>query len=761
MKPTRFRLLIKENGYQPIPCRGKIPVLDEWTNLGDATPDDIRAWEPLWVGNTGIITKTTPTFDIDLLDAPTVFDISELIYGRFLEHGEILTRTGKAPKCCILFRTDTPFKKITRKLSHPSGRVEKLEFLCEGQLVIVDGIHPDTRQPYTFPDKHTPLHVKRENLPYIDAARAEQLMDDCAAIAVKHGYELISKISDPDPPTDRGPGDPIPSRSDGNASAYVRAALRQECEALAHMPADSGRNNALNTASMKLHQLVAAGSLSQTEVVTGLIDACLANGLIKDDGIRQVKATIRSGAKKGLSEPRQIPTPPQSNPPPLEPITPPQPQGQGSAQQAYDDVREQRHGKSNGAQLPPLIQSSAQFVKDFRPPDYLIDGVAQRRFLYSLTGKTGTGKTAIALRFAAHVGLGRPIGKLEVDQGRVLYFAGENADDVRARWIALAQHMDFDVNTIDVHFIPRRFKISALRKRIEQEIQTIGEIALVIIDTSAAYFEGDNINDNVQANIHASMLRTLTKLPGGPCVLVNCHPVKNAAADNLLPVGGGAFVNEVDGNLTCTISDSAIEVHWQGKFRGPDFAPLSFVVKSVTHQDLKDSKRRLIPTVIAECLSEQAQEDMARSARYHEDQLLAEIEHSPNVSQAELAKALGWSMKDGQPYKSMVKRRAAKLLAAKLITQDRDGYEITPKGRKALKKDNSEDSPKDAAKDARKDAPKPFSIKKLGLAPSGCECAECHSYDPPIYRIRDGRYPDGEIAMLHEGCAQEWFAPDR
>jgi hypothetical protein len=48
-----------------------------------------------------------------------------------------------------------------------------------------------------------------------------------------------------------------------------------------------------------------------------------------------------------------------------------------------------------------LILSSAQFVSGFVPPDYVIFGLLQRRFLYSLTGKTGAGKTAILLRIAA------------------------------------------------------------------------------------------------------------------------------------------------------------------------------------------------------------------------------------------------------------------------------------------------------------------------------------------------------------------------
>jgi hypothetical protein len=86
----------------------------------------------------------------------------------------------------------------------------------------------------------------------------------------------------------------------------------------------------------------------------------------------------------------------------------------------------------------PLIQSSGEFTSNFTSPDYLIDGLLQRRYLYSLTGRTGSGKTAIGLLIAAQVGLGRPIGKYGVDHGRVLYFAGENPDDIRMRWIAMS-----------------------------------------------------------------------------------------------------------------------------------------------------------------------------------------------------------------------------------------------------------------------------------------------------------------------------------
>src|SRR5262245_43633946 len=79
-----------------------------------------------------------------------------------------------------------------------------------------------------------------------------------------------------------------------------------------------------------------------------------------------------------------------------------------------------------------LILSSREFVAGFVPPDYLVDGLLQRRYVYSLTGPTGSGKTCIVLRIAVHIAMGLALGDMEVEQGRVLFFAGENPDDVRA-----------------------------------------------------------------------------------------------------------------------------------------------------------------------------------------------------------------------------------------------------------------------------------------------------------------------------------------
>lgn len=95
----------------------------------------------------------------------------------------------------------------------------------------------------------------------------------------------------------------VPSVGRVGLSNYGRAALEDECRALASVPIGT-RNHALNRASFALHQLVAGGELDIAEVRNRLIAAATANGLMDDDGPRQVEKTIASGARVGLQNPR-------------------------------------------------------------------------------------------------------------------------------------------------------------------------------------------------------------------------------------------------------------------------------------------------------------------------------------------------------------------------------------------------------------------------------------------------------------------------
>jgi AAA domain len=337
-----------------------------------------------------------------------------------------------------------------------------------------------------------------------------------------------------------------------------------------------------------------------------------------------------------------------------------------------------------------LTLSSAEFVAGFVPPDYLIVGWLQRRFVYSLTAATGDGKTAIALLITMLVAQGFKLGKLSVKRGRVLYFAGENPDDVRMRWMATTQQFALTPEDIDnVHFVPGVFKFTEISERIHQEMAA-RELALVIVDTSASYFETDDENNNMQALAHAKRLRELSRLPGGPTVLICCHPTKNA--ESLVPRGGGAFLNEVDGNLTCKRNDLAVELHWCGKFRGPDFAPMFFQLKVVTHERLKDTEGNLIQTVVALSLSDEGMRDISERRRLDEDQVLLSIDESPRLSSRDRAQQLGWLTKAGDAYHMRVVRIEKNLEKARLITKSRDGWELTKSGQQEVTRIKPQDN---------------------------------------------------------------------
>ena len=637
------RLKLREQGHSPIPVNGKRPLISGWQKLAGATPEDIAAWSVSKSDhtNTGVLTALAPVLDLDIKDADAAEAAERLVRERFGDSGKILIRIGNAPKRAIPFQTAKPFDKISVDLMAPNGDTsQKIELMCSGQQVVVDGIHPDTGKSYTWYGGNL-TEVSRYDLPHLNQAEARMLVQDVVELLVtEHGYTLA-----PSRPKANGNGH---AKADGVADEYATGADDWSFLTDKILKGADLHASIVSLSAKLISSGMKAGAV--INLIQGLMQQSTAP---RDDRywdrFNDIQRAVDSAQK----------------------FTP-------SGDDEYSDT------------LPPPrtfeMMTSAEFSASYEAPDYLIEALLQRQFFYSLTGRTGAGKTAIALLFTALVALGRVLDGRQFEPGRVLYFAGENPTDVRQRWIAMSQQLDFDVDTIDVHFIPGVFKISALQAAIAVEVEKLGGVALVVIDTTAAYFEGDEENSNTQAGAYARMQRSLIKtLPGGPTILALCHPVKSAADDNMLPRGGGAYLNEVDGNLTAIQDDGVVQLHWQGKFRGPDFASIPFHLRTVTHERLKDTKGRLIPTVIAEHMSDLAVEEFKKITLSNEDTVLRLVAADDSLSIAKLATRAGWLTKDGKPNKSMAQRCLSRLKTAKLIRKTRAGYwKLTDAGKQEL-----------------------------------------------------------------------------
>ena len=135
---TTCRKKLLAAGYWPLPVNGKAPPIPGWQDIA-ATNKIIDSWESKYTDatNTGILTGTLPTIDIDIMHTEAAAAIEALAREHFEERGHILVRFGRAPKRAIPLRTDEPFKKIKREFTSPDGGNQQIEVMCDGQQVVV------------------------------------------------------------------------------------------------------------------------------------------------------------------------------------------------------------------------------------------------------------------------------------------------------------------------------------------------------------------------------------------------------------------------------------------------------------------------------------------------------------------------------------------------------------------------------------------------------------------------------------------------
>jgi uncharacterized membrane protein len=330
---------------------------------------------------------------------------------------------------------------------------------------------------------------------------------------------------------------------------------------------------------------------------------------------------------------------------------------------------------------PVAFKTAAKFCGEYVPLSYTVEPIIRSASLYTLTAKTGAGKTAFNVVAALAVATGRQdILNREVVTGRVAYLACENPDDIRMRFKIAAYLLNIDLDEIGDRLLILDFR--AKPEAVHAELKRLCEqepLALIIVDTLAAFFDGDNINDAVQGGQFMRRLRPLTQIKGLPSVLVAAHPVKNASEDALVPYGSGAILNEIDGNLTLWKNPQTglVSLHWQGKLRGLEFEPVPFRFEVMGCPDILDAKGREVDLPTLRPSSAEAAEDRQQAEVNTDRALLLAMISKPGASQHDYAHAVGCS-------KSSINRKLQRLAKAKLVEQFLDKWAVTEKGRKCV-----------------------------------------------------------------------------
>jgi len=327
-----------DNGYPVIPIMpgSKVPgrhhvghwtPYPDWARHCDRTtkPFEVDVWQR-WPGcGIGIAAGAVVGIDIDVLDAALSIQLADLAVEMLGDTP--CWRIGRAPKRLLVYRATVPFAGRKR---HP------LELLARGQQFVAYAVHPDTGQPYAWPEANL-LDVPLDRLPAVDEAACHAFLDAAWAL-IPEELRATSILADAPSSTWCGSSDPK-GTPEGIAAALawlpndnlpgnewitignaIKAALGEEGRSLwidwSKSSTKSGQSGRADTAERRWASLrphsVGAGSIYTLAIKRGWVPPpeITLNGTIAE----QMAQAHPAAALLAQAEATPLPPPPEPKP---------------------------------------------------------------------------------------------------------------------------------------------------------------------------------------------------------------------------------------------------------------------------------------------------------------------------------------------------------------------------------------------------------------------------------------------------------------
>lgn len=201
------RLIDKAYDIVPIAVGKKAPGFDNWSKARSTKPQLTE-----WIesghrhSGVGILTKRTPAVDLDIRDEAIALEAEEKAREIF---GDAPLRIGMPPKRLLVYRTETPFRKMrSNRYQDEWGELHQIEILCDGQQFVAYHIHPDTGRPYYWPNEKIeddgtvieaggPLTIASNELTEITVEQCQELINWFHERAKKEtDWKLVKKQRD-------------------------------------------------------------------------------------------------------------------------------------------------------------------------------------------------------------------------------------------------------------------------------------------------------------------------------------------------------------------------------------------------------------------------------------------------------------------------------------------------------------------------------------------------------------------------------------
>jgi putative DNA primase/helicase len=275
-----------------LPLRGKVPDADLATEgLYNATKSGATIgfwWSQAPGANVGIVTGERSGLLVVDVDPDGLETLARLEAAHGPLPRTVRVRTGRGGEH-VYFR----YPRVGRYKNTAKRLGPGIDTRGEGGYVVAVGsVHPSTGRHYEWLPGHSPDDVEIAEAP----------------------AWLLALLQDKPAP----PAAPVQVGPSARRGKYAERALEDELRTVS-TAIEGTRNPTLNEAAFSLGQLVGAGELDEPEVSDLLLQAALGTGL----GEREAAATIRSGLRAGMREPREIPPPTGAKVVRLPPVRPP------------------------------------------------------------------------------------------------------------------------------------------------------------------------------------------------------------------------------------------------------------------------------------------------------------------------------------------------------------------------------------------------------------------------------------------------------
>jgi KaiC/GvpD/RAD55 family RecA-like ATPase len=496
-----------ELGYRivPLPPESKGPKRKGWPQF-DPDAAQVRQWYANGSANDGIgiLARYTPAIDVDILDPIAAQEMSDLIDGIFPGQA-LMTRTGRAPKFLIPFRSDDPFKKLSSSVYTDGTHDHKVEILGDGQQWVAYHIHPETGLPYAWfdgLDTDGILSLERSELPVLtreDAQRVIDAFEVLAAARVASGqWSVRVAVVSAERISSAHADDPFGDQPVGKSETEVRDLLAR------HPNEEADYDHWFKVLAAVHHELGEAGediarawSTEAHKHTDEKFDTTW-NSLGRYTGRQLTLRSLLKGEK---------PTP--------EPT---------EADKAFK------------------FYAGDDYAVDFNAAPEIVEDVLPDRGIVMVYGPSGKGKTFWTLDLAFHVHNGVKWRDKDVVRGDVMYVAAEAGRGIKKR-IQAVKRLNPGWRSPFIADIAPDLASAVSLEAVRDAALAVGKPSIIVIDTMSASFEGD---DSSQQDI-AKMMRNLKTLSDAlECLVVFVH---HTTKDGASYRGSGVLFANVDAVL--------------------------------------------------------------------------------------------------------------------------------------------------------------------------------------------------------------------